>query len=326
MKYPILFLVLMLVCVCTAAAKEEARTGPQGRQYYLYTPDQLQPGTTNWLVVGVHGAGGNGKGAAGLASWITKKNNVIVVGPSFPNGYQVLQLGTDTQLTQIFNALQKEFPLHPKMFMYGFSGGAQFAHRFTLRHANLVIGCSAHSGGTWNDSLGGAAAIPIAMSCGEADTAKSTSTCPIGRYPWAVQFAKKLSSANYFFKARFWPGVGHSGSPGSSAMTEDCFRLATTGMYEDELRTTDAQIEKIRLSIEKGQKVEAAQQIQQLKAQLPATDRSATPARDEGAKLPGLTENAHGWHENEAGKTARLARRKAYIDEQLATVQRKPNR
>ena len=103
------------------------------RDYWLYTPDKIDTKKKYWLVVGVHGYKGNGKGAAGLAGWVKKFDNVIVIGPSFPSTgpyYQILQGGTDKQLLEIFKQLNKEFNLHEKMFLYGFSGGAQYSHRF----------------------------------------------------------------------------------------------------------------------------------------------------------------------------------------------------
>ena len=78
----------------------------------------------------------------------------------------------------------------------GPSGGAQFAHRMMMKHPDLVIGCAAHSGGTW--STGGscgkpnpqAAQVPFVLSCGEEDTRKSTPDLPMGRLEWAKAFEK----------------------------------------------------------------------------------------------------------------------------------------
>jgi len=341
-----------VVCLAGAAgAAGQQRTCPMGREYYLYTPDDLDKARTYWLVVGVHGANGNGKGAAGMAGWV-KKGNVIVVGPSFPDGYQFLMHDTDKQLQGIFADLQKEFHLYPKLFIYGFSGGSQFAHRFAMKYPEQVIGCSAHSGGTWTDSINAkAAAVPFAISCGEADTKVHG---PLGRLEWCRKFAGKLQAADFYFKVRFWPGVGHSPSGGSSRMTADCFVLSTTGMHEDERQKVQAEIDAIKPLVDGGRFAEALEQIKELappktpvpprpglarpgptrpaptKARPeepkpapagpqpePPKDAAAKPAAaDEGTHLAGLQENAYGWHENAPGTASLAVMRRFYIEEQ----------
>lgn len=341
-----------------AGAAEQQRTCPMGREYYLYAPDDLDKARTYWLVVGVHGAKGNGKGAARMAAWV-KKGNVIVVGPSFPDGYQGLMHDTDKQLQGIFAALQKEFRLHPKLFLYGFSGGSQFAHRFAMKYPEQVIGCSAHSGGSWTDGINAkAAAVPFAISCGEADTAKSTPMSPMVRLEWCRKFAGKLQADDFYFKVRFWPGVGHGASRGSAAMTEDCFVLSTTGMHEDERQKVQAGIDAIKPLVDGGRFAEALEQIKELapprtavpprpgparpgptrpaptKARAeepkpapaepqpePPKDAAAKPAvADEGTRLAGLQENAYGWHENAPGTPALAEMRRFYIEEQTQVL------
>ena len=55
-----------------------------GLTHWLYAPTaEPVAGKTYWLVVGVHGAGGTGKGAGGVATWATDFDDVIVLGPSF---------------------------------------------------------------------------------------------------------------------------------------------------------------------------------------------------------------------------------------------------
>ena len=61
------------------------------------------------------------------------------------------------------------------MFINGFSGGSQFAHRFAGIHGKkYVVGVSAHSGGTWDSEPGRSSSGLIwTISCGLKDTAKS---------------------------------------------------------------------------------------------------------------------------------------------------------
>lgn len=74
----------------------------------------------------------------------------------------------------------------------------------------------------------------------------------MGRCEWAKAFAGNLHQAGFYFKARFWPGVGHRASAGARQMTEDCFCLATTGMHEDQLQPVLKEVEDMTARIEKA--------------------------------------------------------------------------
>lgn len=211
------------------ADDEPRKDSLTNREYFLYTPAKVDPAKTYWLVVGVHGAKGNGKGAGGLANW-ADKHDCIVVGPSFPHdGYQGLAFQSDEQLIAIAKDVGKTYKLQPKLFVGGFSGGSQYAHRFMLKHPQLVVGCAAHSGGTWE--TGGvnpaAKAIPFVMSCGEKDTGKSYPEATYGRLEWAKLFEAEAKKAGFFMDSKFFPNVGHSQCKEASAMTEECFVVAT---------------------------------------------------------------------------------------------------
>jgi len=323
------------LCGGAAAAEEVKRTCLMGREYYLYLPDNVNTADRYWLVVGVHGQGGNGQGAAGIADWINK-GNVIVVGPSFPNpDYEWLGKQSDEQLVRLFQSLQKEYRLYPKMFLFGFSGGGSFVHRFAMKYPDLVIGCAAHSSGSWSGMINPkSAAIPFAVSCGELDTTK-------GRYENAKKFAKKLQDANFFFKARFWPGVGHTVSPGASYITEECFYLSTMGMFLNESQAVRQEIEAIKNLIDTAKFAEAlARAAKLVQTKPPATKPAGAkppetkPAEAKpadatlvkavadppGDSLPGLQENEYGWHENAPGHMVMMKMREFYLNEQSKSL------
>lgn len=339
-----------------APAGEEKLACPMGREYFLYTPGGIATGSdaaagkgpTYWLVVGVHGHRGNGKGAAGLASW-TGRGDVVVVGPSFPDGYQGLAHQTDEQLLGLFAELRKKFRLHPRMFLYGFSGGSQFAHRFTLAHPDAVIGCASHSGGTWDDRVNPAAAgIPFAVSCGEGDTGKSVPEAPKGRLDWFKEFVGTMNASDFSFKARMWPGVGHSCSAGAVAITEECFALATTGMHPPQRQQTEETLQDVAAAIDAGQFGDALKRLRALggTAATPGAKRpprtavkpgssgaashdstpgapakpSAARGTGRGAPVPGVSEDAFGWHMTPAGTAALESARKAHLAQSVADL------
>ncbi len=201
---------------------------------YVYTPDPIDPDKIYQLVVGVHGAGGSGMGAAGLEGW-AKRGDVIVIGPSFvSNGDSPYQTGDGVhadKLIALFKDLKKEYKLSDKMFVHGFSGGSQFAHRFAMSNPKYVSGISAHSGGTWStDNYGQinsvAKNIPFAISCGEADTGKA-GAFPYTRLEWYGRFRDEINKKKFFYIGASWPAVGHAMSEGAWDLCKQCFQLAT---------------------------------------------------------------------------------------------------
>ena len=261
MNRTILFLVLSLLCASPLLAKQEICVkGPMGRDYYLYLPDKIDPAKTYWLVVGVHGYRGNGKGGSGVAGW-PDRYDCIAVAPSFPDGFQGLEKQTDIQLLQIFSELQRKYRLYPKLFVTGHSGGSQFAHRFASHHPDQTIACAASSGGTWETGAGygsfspAAKTIPIAISCGDKDNSISPNMkgVPWGRYDWAKHFEKNLSDGGYFFKAKYWPGAGHGGyGPGIEQLRNESFSLGTSGLIGQGAKERDEALKKINTLLESG--------------------------------------------------------------------------
>jgi poly(3-hydroxybutyrate) depolymerase len=225
---------LAIFCVEVFAA-ETVIKDMQGMDCHVYTPDPMDPAKTYQLVVGVHGAGGKGHGAAGMKAW-ANRGDVIVIGPSFETkGERPYQNGDGIhaeKLIALFETLKKTHKLRDQMFLYGFSGGSQFTHRFTMLNPKLVCGVSAHSGGSWaTDNYGkiepAAKSIPFAISCGENDTAKSFPEAPFNRLEWFGRFRDEIDKKEFCHIGGTWPGVGHSASAGVWDFTKQCFQLAT---------------------------------------------------------------------------------------------------
>lgn len=225
-----------------AQAKETQGKDAQGRDYWLYTPETIDPEKTYTLVVGVHGYRGKGKGAAGHAGWVNK-HDVIVLGPTYDsNGYQYLSKGSGQQTVDLVKQLSKDYRLSKKIFIAGFSGGSQYAHRFAMKYPELVSGCAAHSGGTWatGDYPRGEGLNPKArgvlfvISCGEKDTKKSFGEAPFGRLEWAKKYEAMLDKGGFIYDAQWHRGVGHNYAKGARQQTEDCFIASTQRLPEYE--------------------------------------------------------------------------------------------
>ena len=246
------FFAIVAICLLSSSSpawcakvKESKHKCAAGREYYLYTPGKIQKGKKYWLVVGVHGYKGNGKGAAGLANMV-KNGECIVLGPTFPsNGYQYLQLDTAKQLIDIFKDLKSKYNLHNGMILHGFSGGSQYVSRFAMIHPELVAGCSAHSGGTWGSVFNSSAVkVPFAVSCGQRDTSKMISQCKLGRLDWAKQYFKALVKNDFCTKALWIPRIGHQASPAMTKLFLECYHLSTRGYLKT--KSFDRELKKLK--------------------------------------------------------------------------------
>jgi predicted esterase len=237
---------LLAIIMASANAAETKFKDSENLDAYLHTPtDQPVEGKTYWLAIGVHGLGGDGKGANGLAGWA--KDDVIVLGPTFlqpkaeaevPNtdgpptvSYQMCGPSHETKLKALIEAVGKTWKLHPKVFLHGFSAGAQFAHRFAMKNPELVAGVSAASAGSWStrglgDINPAASRMPFAISCGEHDRGKSSDDSPLGRLEWMQEFAGALNAAHFDVTAQEIVNTSHQSTPQTLALAAACFQRA----------------------------------------------------------------------------------------------------
>ena len=326
---------------------------PMSRDYWLQLPDNFDAEKTYWLVAAIHGYGGDGKGGLGMGR-IEGFDNYIIVAPSFPNdGYQVLGQQSDVQLIKLFDQLKTRFHLNDKLFIVGFSGGAQFAHRFAMQHPDRVIGCAAHSGGTWGPEVNPkAAGVPFAVSCGLDDVDPSVAGLP-SRIDCAKDYFSAMlkvcaSKGACWFKAKYWVSVGHSYSPGAQKLTSECYALATSGHYATHDDEVPAEGARIQAMIDDGKTTEAKAELKTLmRLQLPTAEnkmgaRSLMTATDqeknrdrfiaEGIGGPSKNgkeywiddshENIDGWIEGNATRQMRAEAFKAHVMATYAALQK----
>ncbi len=272
----------------------EQRKDAKGRDYWLHRPDTIQKGRPYFLIAAVHGYGGIGKHAEGFKIF-AYYGNCIVVCPTFVPDYVALGKGTDQQLLDLFASLKKEFSLHDKMFVSGFSGGSQYAHRFTLRHPQSVLGCAAHAGGSWctdthtwkddeklSDKIRD---IPFVVSCGTSDG---------GRIHGAMRFAHEMTKRNYCIKEIYWAGLGHMLDTRAFLLTIEGFFFSAYGLDPAAGGRFDKRIDAVCKKAASSKYSSALSSIRLLQK----TKRTELPKEKQPLNAPKriAAPNAAGWH------------------------------
>ena len=200
----------------------------------------------------MHGVGGDGQGAGGAAKLASQFDDVIVLGPTFIDAgviarkaqrsvevqdyYQVAGPAHTAKLDALIEQVGKVWPIQPRVILHGFSGGAQFVHRYAMTHPDKVAGVAAHSGGTWmtpdgeekkigdftlSDKINPAAkGIPFVVSCGEADQEFSSKGAKLNRINGAKKFAADLKALEFDVELKTWPRQGHVYTPGAYEQTK----------------------------------------------------------------------------------------------------------
>jgi len=115
-------------------------------RYYLYLP--RQPARRQKVLVSVHGVSRNALEHMELLRGFADRHGVALIAPLFtPETFRDYQrLGrkgrgprADLALIRVLNEIAMETGLDTtKVDMFGFSGGAQFVHRFTYAHSQRV--------------------------------------------------------------------------------------------------------------------------------------------------------------------------------------------
>lgn len=117
--------------------------------YYLYVPQTIRhPGT---LFVSVHGISRNAKEHARYFAAYAEKQGVVMLVPRFDRGqdygrhYQRLKAdisGTSAAdvLNQIIHETDRRLAMHTdRLYLFGFSGGGQFVHRYLMAYPERVV-------------------------------------------------------------------------------------------------------------------------------------------------------------------------------------------
>jgi acetyl esterase/lipase len=160
-------LALMALPACSAravplqapASAPNPAPGPVGPpKYFLYVPPNLPSAAPARLLLALHGIGGNGPDMAKPFVTLAQEHGWILAAPTFAYGdwqNPAAVRGEDVRLgRQLMSLLddvawQSGHSLRSRVFVAGFSRGAQLADRFALFHPELVAAVASLSAGTY---------------------------------------------------------------------------------------------------------------------------------------------------------------------------------
>src|SRR5262245_61554428 len=142
-------------------------------EYRVYVPGR--GGRDAPIFVTVHGVSRNVDEHAGLFAPFAERYGVVLIAPSFTaqghHGYQRLEAdgegrGADQDLETIVSEVANLTGARAgSLYLFGFSGGAQFVHRFTLAHPERVAAAAVGSPG-WYTFPDSATAYPYGLGSG----------------------------------------------------------------------------------------------------------------------------------------------------------------
>lgn len=114
--------------------------------YYLYVPKQLKTGTRTFVTV--HGISRRAHEHAALFAPFAEAQGVVLIAPyfsanRFPDYQRMSRIGRGERSDQALETIVAEVGRltradTSKLYLFGYSGGAQFVHRFAMAHPERV--------------------------------------------------------------------------------------------------------------------------------------------------------------------------------------------
>jgi poly(3-hydroxybutyrate) depolymerase len=170
----------------------------------LYVPANLDAARQVGILVALHGYAGSGPAIAQRLQSCADQYGWIIVAPTmvYRDYFDPEQLRTDAQqnlpivndLIQQVRDATSGLDLAPKLFVYGFSRGAQMADRFTMVYPREIAAVAALSAGSYT--------LPDSQDAAHRPM----------RFPFGVSDLQAISDAAFdqqaFSQVPFWVGVG----------------------------------------------------------------------------------------------------------------------
>lgn len=202
---------------CSSADNPNRHRFEDPSPYYLYTPRDYSPDQAWPLFIGVNDMSTDGKSCWDTWQRYADEKGFVLLCPELadPDG-QLNQASANDRLLKIVDGLYSEYTLVAKIFLVGFSEGAQFVHGYAFANPNYVVGVSVIAAGNYFRPPPELSRIPFEVIVGERDN------------PVAVDHAQELAglldSEGYRVGLHVLPGVGH-------AINKDAIQI-TLDMYD----------------------------------------------------------------------------------------------
>jgi poly(3-hydroxybutyrate) depolymerase len=186
-------------------------------EYYLYLPSSYTAEKEWPVFVGIHGFGSNGTACLDMWQAYADREGFVLVCPCMgdENGGWYQDEG-ERMLRAVLKEVKKECRVQDKIFLAGFSAGAQFVQGFAFAYPKSVSGVAVLSSGNYYEPSSGARSVPFLVVIGDQDF-------PAGLKS-AGQFNELLKQAGYVIDLHILPGVKHEISNQAMELTIEFYR------------------------------------------------------------------------------------------------------
>ena len=186
-------------------------------EYFLYLPSNYTAEKEWPIFVGIHGFGSDGTACLDLWQAYADREEFVLVCPSLgdENGGWYQDEGERT-LRAVLKEVKKECRVQNKIFLAGFSAGAQFVQGFAFEYPKSVRGVAVLSSGNYYEPSSGASSVPFLVVIGDQDF-------PAGLKS-AGQFSELLKQAGFVIDLHILPGVKHEISIQAMELTIEFYR------------------------------------------------------------------------------------------------------
>lgn len=204
----------------TLAPNATAYRGTSPIEYYLYLPSKYVPDKDWPVFVGIHGFSGDGTDCLRMWQGYAEREGFLLVCPSLgeENGGWYVNQG-EANLHGIFQKVQRDCRVQKRIFLAGFSAGAEFAQAYAFDNPRAVAGVAVLSAGNYYEPVPTAREIPFLVVIGDQDDPLSLENAKL--------FTHSLKEAGFTVELDILPGVGHTVTPQALDLTIQFYR----GLY-----------------------------------------------------------------------------------------------
>lgn len=185
-------------------------------EYYLYAPKAYAPNRAWTLFIGIHGSGGTGLDCWNLWQPYAEQEGFILLCPTLSDasgGWY--QNDGESKTWAAINQVSSKYNIKSRLFIVGFSAGAQFVQGFSFDYPQAVQAVTVLSAGNYYPPSRQAYGIPFLIVIGDRDDPAAING--------SAQFAQAL--ANNGSGVSYWllPGVGHEITSKTKQLTIDFY-------------------------------------------------------------------------------------------------------